>query len=175
MNFSLAIDETVDITGIVQLVVFIRPCDNEFNIYEELIELIPIHDTTTSQDVFVKVKQVLHEYALYLSKFACLSTDGAGNMVGRHNGVAAKLQTKMRNLCPDSIFTHFHCIIHQQNLCSKILNLDQVLSLVTKTVNFIRGRSLNHRQFRQLLKDLDNEFTDVPSIQRYAGYHATKC
>ena len=50
----------------------------------------------------------------------------------------------------------------QQNLCSKIPNLDHVLSLVTKTVNFIRGRSLNHRQFRQLLKDLDNELTDVP-------------
>ena len=51
-HFSLAIDETVDITGIAQLAVFIRTCDNEFNIYEELIELIPIHDTTTSQDLF---------------------------------------------------------------------------------------------------------------------------
>ena len=116
-HFSLAIDETIDITGIAKLAIFIRACDNEFNIYEELIELIPMHDTTTNQDIFVKVEQVLHEYALYLSKHACLSTDGAGNMVGRHNGVAAKLQTKMRNLCPDSTFTHFHCIIHQQNLC----------------------------------------------------------
>ena len=40
-----------------------------------------------------------------MSKLACLSTNCAGNMVGRHNGVAAKLRTKMRNLCPDSTFT----------------------------------------------------------------------
>ena len=46
-DFSIAIDETVDITGIAQLAVFIRASDSEFNIYEELIELVPMHDTTT--------------------------------------------------------------------------------------------------------------------------------
>ena len=40
-HFSIAIDKTVDISGIAQLAVFIRACDNEFNIYEEVIELIP--------------------------------------------------------------------------------------------------------------------------------------
>ncbi|KFD63472.1 hypothetical protein M514_24398 [Trichuris suis] len=72
------------------------------------------------------------------------------------------LRTKIENSHPDSSFAHFHCIIHQQNLCSKILKLDHVLSLVTKTVNYIRGRALNHRQFSQLLEDTDNQFTDVP-------------
>ncbi|KFD50505.1 hypothetical protein M513_08573 [Trichuris suis] len=161
-HFSIAIDETVDITGIAQLAVFIRACDNEFNIYEELIELIPMHDTTTSQDIFDRVEQVLQDYGLDLSKLACLATDGAANMIGRHNGVAAMLRTKIENSHPDSSFAHFHCIIHQQNLCSKILKLDHVLSLVTKTVNYIRGRALNHRQFSQLLEDTDNQFTDVP-------------
>ncbi|KFD46752.1 hypothetical protein M513_12379 [Trichuris suis] len=161
-HFSIAIDETVDITGIAQLAVFIRACDKEFNIYEELIELIPMHDTTTSQDIFDKVEQVLQGYGLDFSKLACLATDGAANMIGRHNGVAAMLRTKIENSHPDSSFAHFHCIIHQQNLCSKILKLDHVLSLVTKTVNYIRGRALNHRQFSQLLEDTDNQFTDVP-------------
>ncbi|KFD60685.1 hypothetical protein M514_10614 [Trichuris suis] len=71
-HFSIAIDETVDITGIAQLAVFIRACDNEFNIYEELIKLIPMHDTATSQDIFDKVEQVLQDYGLDLSKLACL-------------------------------------------------------------------------------------------------------
>ncbi|KFD60436.1 hypothetical protein M514_27393 [Trichuris suis] len=96
-HFSIAIDETVDITGIAQLAVFIRACDNEFNIYEELIELIPMHDTTTSQDIFDKVEQVLQDYGLDLSKLACLATDDAANMVGRHNGVATMLRTKIEN------------------------------------------------------------------------------
>ena len=92
----------------------------------------------------------------------CLSTDGATNMVGRHNGVAAKLRTKIENSYPDSSFAHFHCIIHQQNLCSKTLKLNHVLSVVTKTVNFIKCNALNHRQFSQLLEDMDSQFTDVP-------------
>ena len=58
-HFSIAIDETVDITEIAQLAVFIRVCDNGSIIYEEVIKLIPMNDTTTSQDIFEKVEQVL--------------------------------------------------------------------------------------------------------------------
>ncbi|XP_069160554.1 general transcription factor II-I repeat domain-containing protein 2A-like [Procambarus clarkii] len=90
-HFSIAIDETVDITGTAQLVVFFRVCDSEFNIYEELFELIPMQDITRSRDILGKVEQVLHDYGLVKSKLACLSTYGAANIVGRHNGVAAKL------------------------------------------------------------------------------------
>ena len=80
-KFSIAIDETVDITEIAQIAVFIRACVNEFNIYEEVIELIPMHYATTSQDIIEKVEQVLHEYDIDLSKLIFLSTDGAANMV----------------------------------------------------------------------------------------------
>ena len=54
--FSTAINATFDITGVAQLAVFIRVCDSEFNIDEEQIELIPMQDTATSQEVFEKVK-----------------------------------------------------------------------------------------------------------------------
>ena len=55
-HFSIAIDESVDISGIAQLAVFIRACDIDFNIIEELIDLIPMHETTTSQEIFEKVE-----------------------------------------------------------------------------------------------------------------------
>ena len=45
-HLSVAIDETVDITGIAQLVIFIRTCDCEFYSFEELVELVYIDDTT---------------------------------------------------------------------------------------------------------------------------------
>lgn len=63
---------------------------------------------------FEKVEQLLHEYGLDLSKLVCFS-DGATNIVGRHNGNVAKLGTKIENIYPDSTFKHFHCIIDQQN------------------------------------------------------------
>ena len=66
-----------------------------------------MHDITTSQDIFEKVEQVLHEYDFELSKPVCMPTDGAANMVGRDNGVVARLQAKIKNLHPDSSFTHF--------------------------------------------------------------------
>ena len=76
-HFSIAIDDTVDITGIAQSAVIIRASDNESNIYEEVIELIPMHDTTTSLDIYERVEQVLHENDFDLNKLVCLSTDGA--------------------------------------------------------------------------------------------------
>ncbi|XP_069165029.1 general transcription factor II-I repeat domain-containing protein 2-like [Procambarus clarkii] len=60
-HFSITLDETVDITGIAQLAVFIRVCDIVINIYEELLELFPMHDTTASQDIFEKVEQFGHK------------------------------------------------------------------------------------------------------------------
>ena len=83
-------------------------------------------------------------------------------MAGKHNGVGAKLRKKVNDSYPDSPFAHFYSIIHQQNLCSKVLKLDHVTKLVSKKVNYIRGQALNHRQFRQMLQDMENEFTGVP-------------
>ena len=97
-----------------------------------------------------------------MGNLVCLSTDGAANMAGKHNRVGTKLRKKVNDSYPDSPFAHFYCIIHQQNLCSKILKLDHVIKLVTKKVNYIRGQVLNHRQFNQMLQDMENEFTDVP-------------
>lgn len=43
-HVSIIINETVDITE--QFAIFLRAWNSEFNIYEELIELVPIYDTT---------------------------------------------------------------------------------------------------------------------------------
>ena len=51
-HFSLTVDETCNITGIAQLAVSISACDRDVNIYEELLELIPIHDINTSDHIF---------------------------------------------------------------------------------------------------------------------------
>lgn len=54
-----------------------------------------------------------------------------------------------------------HCIIHQEALCAKTIQLGEVMNTVTKTVNIIRARELYHREFQAFLSDVDAEYGDV--------------
>ena len=48
-----------------------------------------------------------------------------------------------------------HCIIHQESLCAKALGFNDVMDAVISAVTFIRARALNHRQFNQLIEEID--------------------
>ncbi|GFW37795.1 dimer_Tnp_hAT domain-containing protein [Trichonephila clavipes] len=58
-------------------------------------------------------------------------------------------------------FTGYHCIIHQQVLCSKILKSNDIMQIAFKIVNSIRSRSLQRRQFRALLEETESEYGDL--------------
>jgi len=64
--FSLAINESTDIRDIAQLAVFIRGCDANLNISEELLEIIFMHDTTTGADIFDALMKTIVNYQLSL-------------------------------------------------------------------------------------------------------------
>ena len=72
------------------------------------------------------------------NKCISVATDGAPSMVGCHNGLIAKI----RELKPDVVAVH--CIIHQENLSAKVIDMEHVTSVVVKTVNYIRFRGINH-------------------------------
>ncbi|XP_015437898.1 PREDICTED: general transcription factor II-I repeat domain-containing protein 2-like [Dufourea novaeangliae] len=74
------------------LAVFIRGCDVNLKISEELLEIIPIHNTTTGADIFDALMEVLKKYKLPLEKFVCLATDGVPTMTGITKGVVARLK-----------------------------------------------------------------------------------
>ncbi|KAJ4442462.1 hypothetical protein ANN_04048 [Periplaneta americana] len=57
MAYSIAIDESTDITDTAQLVLFIRGVDEKLVINEYLLDLIPLMDTTTGKD-----KNIVHMY-----------------------------------------------------------------------------------------------------------------
>ena len=54
------------------------------------------------------------------------------------------------------------CIIHQQALCSKHLDISCVMKPVVWAVNFIRSHALIHHQFQSFLKEIDAEYSDLP-------------
>ncbi|GFU61285.1 general transcription factor II-I repeat domain-containing protein 2 [Trichonephila clavipes] len=66
--YSIAINESTDIRNIAQLAIFIRGCDVNLKINEELLEVISMHNTTTGADIFDALMEVLKQYKLPLDK-----------------------------------------------------------------------------------------------------------
>lgn len=156
--YSIALDESTDVSDTAQLAIFIRGINNNFKITEELLSLYPMKGTTQGTDLFQSVMEVLNKFNLELTNLAGIATDGCPSMVGKNKGVVALIQKHKDN---DSVL-HYHCIIHQQHLCSKAVGFENVMNVVIKVVNFIRSHGLKHRQFQNLLAELNSDHQDVP-------------
>lgn len=67
------------------------------------------------------------------------------------------MQDKVTEINPVQKVEFLHCILHQHVLCKSVLKID----VVTKIVNFIRARALNHRQFVALLEEHETEHSNI--------------
>ena len=85
-------------------------------------------------------------------------TDWASAMAGRNNGLVGLLKNNDVNCVT------IHCIIHQEALCSKSLQISDIMSHVSAIVNFIRAgnKAQRHGKFVHFLKDLDAAYEDMP-------------
>ena len=80
--FSLALDESVDITDISQLAIFIRGVNNDFEVTEEFLDLVSFHSTTKAEDIFSGLESAIKKAKLNWEKIVSVTTDGAPVMVG---------------------------------------------------------------------------------------------
>lgn len=110
-SIGLLIDEVMDIAQREQLVSFIRYVDQDT--YEVKTDFLAVNDILESSSSAnaetiksVVVKQ-LSDCDLDINKLTGLSTDGASVMVGKENGVTAKLKREAKMLL------NVHCICHR--------------------------------------------------------------
>ncbi|XP_060119664.1 general transcription factor II-I repeat domain-containing protein 2-like [Heteronotia binoei] len=151
--FSVAIAESTDVTDVARLAIFIRGVDQEMRVTEEFVEIVPVTDMTTGDDILTNLVGALGKIGADWTKAVSLATDGAPLMLAGEAGVAAKLKEKLVTANPQHQFFSFHCILHQETLCSKTLKMDNVTSVVIETVHFIQARDLDQRQFSHLLEE----------------------
>ena len=90
-NYSLALDETTDISDTALLAVFIRGVTNDFEIKEEFLDLASIKSTRTGEDLSQEVLNMTERFRLHPKKLSGLTMDGAPAMVGKHKGFCKKI------------------------------------------------------------------------------------
>jgi hypothetical protein len=153
--FSIATDESTDVCDTAQLFIFIHGIDFNFNISEKLVELCSLKRTTTDEDLFIEIDKTFKKIDLSWNKLVNVTTDSGRNMSGINKGLIGRINAKMveeRHEAPI-----FHCIIHQEALCCKVLAWKDVMNIVVSTVNYIRKNALAHRQFKIFLEECDAE------------------
>ena len=90
--FSIAIDESIDTTDTAQLAILVREIKENFHFLEELVELIPMKNTTTGADILKALLQCFEAKNVGLSRLVSITTDGAPSMVGKNKVVVSLLQ-----------------------------------------------------------------------------------
>ena len=140
--FSIQLDESVDVSSVSQLMVFVRYAVGT-PVKEELLFCIALNTSTKASDVLEKVDHFFNENEISWSNLCGVCTDGAPAMLGTKSGFRALVQCKATGV----IFTH--CFVHREALASKTLprGLQGVLNVTIKIVNFVKSSSLHTRLF----------------------------
>ncbi|XP_064081912.1 zinc finger BED domain-containing protein 5-like [Macrobrachium nipponense] len=130
--FALQVDESTDIGGMAQLLVFV----NQFFCCKELKE------TTTGNYIFSTLSEYLKSVGLSWQSCVRICTGGPPAMIGSIKGFLKKENS--------SVITT-HCFLRDALVAKTISNdLKSVLEIVVKLVNFIKSRPLKSRLFAKL-------------------------
>ncbi|XP_063294419.1 general transcription factor II-I repeat domain-containing protein 2B-like isoform X2 [Pelobates fuscus] len=155
--FSVALDENTDITGISQLIIFIRTVNDNFETSEELLKLTSLQGTRKEEDIYNEVKCAVAEYGGF-KKCTSIITDGAKSTV-------------IKNLCLSTLLKRdgiecmmLHCIVHEEALIGTLLKMTDVMEIVIRITNLISDKkcALTRRRFKAYLEELEAAYGDLP-------------
>lgn len=154
--FSLCLDESTDINDTSQLLICYRSVNRNFEISEGMLSLIGMRSNVKGKDIYDAVNEKAFSFA-NKDKLSSICTDGANVMVGTNIGFVGQLRKNDINV------PTFHCLLHQQNLFAKSVNMKETMDVVIKVIKNIRSghKALVHRQFRAFLEELNAEHSDL--------------
>ena len=121
-----------------------------------MLDLCQIKGTTTGKDTYEFVNLSLDKFNIDRKSIYSITTDGAPALTGKHNGFITLFKESV-----DHEILRYHCLIHQQKLCTQKLNMKHLMADLVKAVNFITSRGLNHREFKAFLEEVGSGYKDV--------------
>ena len=119
--------------------------------------MVGLEGETTGQAIYDALINELDNMKIPLHKCISVTTDGTPAMVGREQGVIARLKKDMPSMLA------FYCIIHQTVLCGNLNDhFPQLMCKAMKMINFLRSQSaLRHKNLRKFLKENYTLFEDL--------------
>ncbi|CAH2108909.1 unnamed protein product [Euphydryas editha] len=135
------------------LITYVRYID-EGNFAEEMLFCKRLESTTTSKDIYNKLKNYLDVNDIPMKNITSCAADGAPNMMGKKNG-CLKL---MKDANLEMIIVH--CVIHKENLVAKNISpvLNEVLHTVIKCVNAIKANAKCERLFKLFCEEQNEDY-----------------
>ncbi|XP_046671048.1 protein FAM200B-like [Homalodisca vitripennis] len=120
---------------------------------DELMFSTELLTTTKAVDVMEAVSDFFKKHELSWQKLIGVCTDGAPSMLGSRSGFVQLVKEKNADV------VGIHCFIHRQALAAKTLpnELNAVLKLCIKVVNYVKNSALNTRLFKILCEDLGSD------------------
>lgn len=80
---------------------------------------------TAGKDFFENVCQSITDMKLPWDELIALTTDGAPSMCSKKSGLVGRMRVKMQEKNCTGELTAYHCMIHQEALCDKVLKMDK--------------------------------------------------
>ncbi|XP_072909805.1 general transcription factor II-I repeat domain-containing protein 2A-like isoform X2 [Hemitrygon akajei] len=154
---SICLDVSIDVKSPARLAIIARFCRDD-EIREELVNLIMLPEHTTGVEICKAVVKALSGRQVNLSKIVSVTSDGAPSMIAKEAGFVDLLENDVGHP-----LVGFHCIVHEEALCAEahLKELEEVMKIVTKVINFISGHSFNKRQFQNLLSEVQSVYTGL--------------
>uniref|UniRef100_A0A3Q1BGI0 DUF4371 domain-containing protein n=1 Tax=Amphiprion ocellaris TaxID=80972 RepID=A0A3Q1BGI0_AMPOC len=150
-HFSLAIDESTDVSDTVQLMIWARFFNGD-TFMEEMFALLPLTGQTRGEDICLAIIDFFRGPGreIDLGKLVSITSDGAPSMVGKERGLVALMR---KDAVPD--FFAYHCIVFFTKNISALLttleNMTQYEDLTLHAAVRWMSRSIVLEKFVDLL------------------------
>ncbi|PNF42972.1 hypothetical protein B7P43_G11112 [Cryptotermes secundus] len=130
--FSIALDESIDVSDTNQLLIFVRAIKEDFTIFEELLKVCSLHSTTRV-------------------------TDGAKSMTGTISGFVGFLRQNQITVPTLHCIIHQEALCAKSiKLSTTMATVTKITNLIRGG-----NRSLTHRKFLTLLEEMDSAYGDL--------------
>ena len=159
--FSICLDESNDRSDKKHLVIFIRFVNINFEIKETLLDLVQMNESSTGNAIFKQIELVFEKFKLDWRKLVAITGDGHPNIQGPDKGLIALVKKEfVKKNIQNKLFS-FHCILHQENLSCKGIDLDKIIDRVDEIVKMLKRPGNFHKSFKSFLENEHAQYSDV--------------